>query len=151
MGWLELADLDARLASLQALGVSVWMDNFGCGGIDDETAAVGSTVDVVKLDMSLLGWERGRLTGLVERLHDHGKVVLVEGVESAAHERLAVDTGIDLASGYRYAPSLTEPQFARVSRLLSGPVSALSRRPPGPGRGSGCDRAGRPSHPDDVR
>jgi EAL domain-containing protein (putative c-di-GMP-specific phosphodiesterase class I) len=106
-----VADLDARLASLQTLGFSVWMDNFGCGGVDDETAAVGSTVDVVKLDMSLLGWKRGRLTGLVERLHDHGKVVLVEGVESAAHEQLAVDTGIDLASGYRYARPLTEQQF----------------------------------------
>ena len=110
-GVLELADLNTRLASLQTLGFSVWMDNFGCGGTDDEIAAVGPTVDVVKLDMSLLGWERGRLTGLVERLHDHDKVVLVEGVESAAHERLAVDTGMDLASGFRYAPSLTEPEF----------------------------------------
>jgi EAL domain-containing protein (putative c-di-GMP-specific phosphodiesterase class I) len=110
-GCLEPADLDAHLASLQALGLSVWMDNFGCGGIDDESAAVGPTVDVVKLDMSLLGWRRTRLTGLVERFHDHGKVVLVEGVEFAAHEQLAIDTGIDLASGYRYAPSLTEQQF----------------------------------------
>jgi EAL domain-containing protein (putative c-di-GMP-specific phosphodiesterase class I) len=111
LGWIEPADLDARLASLQAVGVSVWMDNFGCGGVDDETAAVGPTVDVVKLDMSLLGWKRGRLTALVERLHDHGKVVLVEGVASAAHERLAVETGMDLASGFRYAPSLPEEQF----------------------------------------
>jgi len=110
-GWIEPADLDAGLASFQARGVSVWMDNFGCGGIDDETAAVGPTVDVVKLDMSLLGWTRGRLTGLVERLHDHGKVVLVEGVASAAHERLAVETGMDLASGFLYAPSLPEPEF----------------------------------------
>jgi EAL domain-containing protein (putative c-di-GMP-specific phosphodiesterase class I) len=111
LGRIEPADLDARLASLQTLGVSVWMDNFGCGGIDDESAAVGPTVDVVKLDMSLLGWKRGRLTGLVERLHDHGKVVLVEGVASAAHERLAVATGMDLASGFRYAPSLPEQEF----------------------------------------
>ena len=110
---------DTRLASLQALGFSVWMDNFGCGGTDDETAAVGPTVDVVKLDMSLLGWERGRLTGLVERLHDHGKVVLVEGVESAAHERLAVETGMDLASGYRYAPIADRAAVRRVSGLLS--------------------------------
>ena len=69
-------------------------------------------MDVVKLAMALLGWERGRLAALVERLHDHGKMVLAEGVESAAHERLAVETGVDLASGYRYAPSLTEQQFA---------------------------------------
>ena len=53
----------AHLASLQALGVSVWMDNFGCGGVDDETAAVGSTVDVVKLDMSLLGGSEGGSPG----------------------------------------------------------------------------------------
>jgi EAL domain-containing protein (putative c-di-GMP-specific phosphodiesterase class I) len=110
-GWLELADLDAGLASLQALGFSVWLDDFGCDGTDDETAAMGASVDVVKLDMSLLRWERGRLTALVERLHDHGKVVLVEGVESAAHEQLALDAGIDLGSGYRYAPPLTEQQF----------------------------------------
>ena len=110
-GWLELADLDAGLASLQALGFSVWLDDFGCDGTDDETAAVGSSVDVVKLDMALLEWERSRLAGLVARLHDHGKVVLVEGVEFAAQESLAVETGIDLASGYRYARPLTEQQF----------------------------------------
>ena len=110
-GWLEVADLDAGLASLQALGFSVWLDDFGYDGTDDEAAAVGSSVDVVKLDIALLGWERGRLTGLVERLHDHAKVVLIEGVESAAHERLAVEAGIDLASGYRYARPLTEQQF----------------------------------------
>ena len=89
----------------------MWLDDFGCDGTDDESAAMGSSVDVVKLDMSLLGWERARLTALVERLHDHDKVVLVEGVESAAHEQLAVDAGIDLASGYRYARPLTEQQF----------------------------------------
>ena len=110
-GWLEVTDLDAGLASLQALGFSVWLDDFGYDGTDDEAAAVGSSVDVVKLDIALLGWERGRLTGLVERLHDHAKVVLIEGVESAAHERLAVEAGIDLASGYRYARPLTEQQF----------------------------------------
>jgi EAL domain-containing protein (putative c-di-GMP-specific phosphodiesterase class I) len=112
-GWLELADLDAGLAEFQALGFSVWLDDFGCENTDDETAALGSSVDVVKLDMSLLGWERGRLTGLIDRLHDHDKVVLIEGVESDAHERFAVETGVDLASGYRYAPPLTEQQFAR--------------------------------------
>jgi len=111
-GWLELADLDAGLAELQALGFSVWLDDFGCENTDDEAAAIGSSVDVVKLDMSLLGWEPGRLTGLVGRLHDHDKVVLVEGVESESHERLAVDTGVDLASGYRYARPMTEQQFA---------------------------------------
>ena len=50
-GWLELADLDAGLASLQALGFSVWLDDFGYDGTDDEAAAVGSSVDVVKLDI----------------------------------------------------------------------------------------------------
>ena len=72
---------------------------------------MAANVDVVKFAMALLGWERTRLAGLVARLHDHGKVVLVEGVESAAHERLAVETGVDLASGYRYAPSMTEREF----------------------------------------
>ena len=50
---------------------------------------------------------------MIDRLHDHDKVVLIEGVESDAHERFAVETGVDLASGYRYAPPLTEQQFAR--------------------------------------
>ena len=86
---------------------------------------MGSSVDVVKLDMSLLGWERGRLTGLVERLHDHGKVVLVEGVESAAHERLAVETGMDLASGYRYAAVADRAAVRRVSERPERSVDAL--------------------------
>ena len=107
--WLELADL-ASLASLQALGVSVWLDDFG-DGTDDEATALGSTVDVVKLDRSLLGWTQGQLAGLTGRLHQHGKIVLVEGVESAEHERLAIESGADLASGYRYARPLREQEF----------------------------------------
>ena len=31
-------NLDAGLASLRTLGVSVWLNDFGCDGIDDETA-----------------------------------------------------------------------------------------------------------------
>ena len=50
------------------------------------------------------GWSR--------RLHDHGKVVLVEGVESDGARAVGeLRTGVDLASGYRYAPSMTEQEF----------------------------------------
>jgi EAL domain-containing protein (putative c-di-GMP-specific phosphodiesterase class I) len=110
-GWLELADLDARLTSVRAVGFTVWLDDFG-EAVDDETAAVGSSVDVVKLDKSLLGWDRPRLVALIGRLHEHGKVALVEGVESEAHERLAAEVGVDLSQGFLYARPLSGRQFA---------------------------------------
>ena len=62
-GRARARNLDADLASLRTLGVSVWVNDFGCDGIGDETVAAGSNVDVVKLAMALLGWERGRLAG----------------------------------------------------------------------------------------
>ena len=99
-------------------------------------AAVAANVDVVKFTMALLGWERTRLAGLVARLHDHGKVVLVEGVESAAHERLAVETGVDLASGYRYAPSMTEPR---------GSSSIWTERPRGSSNLGACHSSTSPA------
>ena len=108
---IELDNLDAGLASLRALGIGVWLNNFGCEGIDDESAAVAVERGCreVRDGTPRVGTNPTHRAG--PRLHDHGKVVLVEGVESAAHERLAVETGVDLASGYRYAPSMTEPEF----------------------------------------
>jgi diguanylate cyclase len=113
--WMELADLEDRLARLRAAGLSVWLDDFG-DATDDETAAIGRNVDVVKLDRTLLGWPPLRLSSLVERLHEHGKVVIIEGVESEAHERRAREAGIELASGFHYAPPLTEEQFTAYRR-----------------------------------
>ena len=107
----RVGDLDERLAALEAGGFAIWLDDFGETSLD-EAAAFHPSVDVVKFDRSLLGADATWLGELVRRLHDHGKTVLLEGIETDEHGRFAVRAGVDWAQGFRYAPPLPAEAFA---------------------------------------
>jgi EAL domain-containing protein (putative c-di-GMP-specific phosphodiesterase class I) len=109
--WVPVDDIDEQIDTLKHHGFAVWLDDFGDGSADE--AIIGhADIDVVKLDRRLLDAEPAALIDLVTTIHDQSKLALFECIETDAHERLAVDSGVDLGQGFLYAPSLDVAGFA---------------------------------------
>ena len=110
--WVDIDDLDDRLARLSASGYSIWLDDFG-DTILDEGPLTHPSIDLVKLDRCLLDADPTWLRGVVRRIHDAGKRSLLEGIETSEHDAKAIDAGIELGQGFRYSPPLTIDRFAQ--------------------------------------
>ncbi len=108
--WVPTPDLDVQLADLRSAGFSIWLDDYG-DGIFDEGPTGHADINLVKLDRALLRFDLSRLTPLVERLHERGKLVMIEGVETGEHRQLVVDAGIELAQGFLYGWDMSEGDF----------------------------------------
>ncbi|PBB86205.1 EAL domain-containing protein [Mesorhizobium sp. WSM3876] len=104
----KLADDDVLVSLVREMrrgGIRIAIDDFGTGHSTEERINLLSP-DIVKIDG---GWfaefcrhaaaERF-FRPLVSMLHDRGAKVLVEGIEQAAHLRVALDGGVDLLQGY---------------------------------------------------
>ena len=117
--WVELDDLDDRLARLSAAGYSIWLDDFG-DAIFDEGPLLHPSIDLVKLDRSLLDADPVWLEGVVGRVHDAGKTSLLEGIETPEHREQAVAAGIMLAQGFLYAPPLSLDRFEQFGQPGAG-------------------------------
>ncbi len=117
--WNEIDDLDDRLARLSAAGFSIWLDDFG-DVVFDEGPFTHPSIDLIKLDRSLLDIDPGRLEGIVKRVHDAGKTSLLEGIETAAHREKAMAAGIELAQGFLYAPPLPSERFEQFGQGSAG-------------------------------
>lgn len=127
--------LREAVAIYRALGVSVAMDEFGVGRSNlDRVMALKP--DVVKIDRSMLGdtkpgEERARrlLPRMVELLHEAGVRVTVEGVETAAQARLAIDANADHLQGhYLAAPQAGLPDEAAATARLAQLLEAHAAR-----------------------
>jgi EAL domain-containing protein (putative c-di-GMP-specific phosphodiesterase class I) len=120
----------------RALGATVAMDDFGVGRSNFDRV-VALRPDVVKIDRSLLGDAmpgeepaRRMLARMVELLHEAGARVAMEGIETEAEARFALDVKADYLQGhYLAAPDAgladEAPATARLRRLL-GATSARS-------------------------
>jgi predicted signal transduction protein with EAL and GGDEF domain len=95
------------LNALAALGVRLSIDDFGTGATSIAQLR-RLPFHYVKLDRSFLAdvdrdpHEARLVSDLVQLIHGIGRVVIVEGVETAAEEAVARDAGADLYQGYRY-------------------------------------------------
>jgi EAL domain-containing protein (putative c-di-GMP-specific phosphodiesterase class I) len=115
----EATDLDAlaqAVAAFRERGFLVALDDFGAGNVD-----IGRVwqlnPDIVKLDRIMLMHAQHRadmaatLPALVALLHDAGKLVLIEGVETEHEAQLALACNADFVQGFyfaRPAPGLTD-------------------------------------------
>ena len=126
--------LREAIAIYRAIGVSVAMDEFGVGRSNfDRVEALKP--DVVKIDRSMFGEgrpgeERARrlLPRMVGLLQEAGVRVTVEGIETAAHARLAIEAKADHLQGhYLGAPHAGLPDeaaaTARLAKLLETPAA----------------------------
>lgn len=81
------------ICRLQALGIAIWLDDFGTGFAGLALLRLVD-FDLVKIDRSFLYASSSRrghvmLRNIVRLIQDHGPETLVEGIESASHLELA--------------------------------------------------------------
>ncbi|MFP4902124.1 EAL domain-containing protein [Paraburkholderia sp. BR14261] len=121
----DATDLDAlaqAVATFRERGFLVALDDFGAGNVD-----IGRVwqlnPDIVKLDRIMLMHAQHRadmaatLPALVALLHDAGKLVLIEGVETEHEAQLALACNADFVQGFffaRPAPGLADAAQAQA-------------------------------------
>ncbi|WP_322043780.1 EAL domain-containing protein [Paraburkholderia sp. J67] len=121
----DATDLDAlahAVAAFRERGFLIALDDFGAGHVD-----IGRVwqlnPDIVKLDRIMLMHAAHRadmaatLPALVSLLHEAGKLVLIEGVETEQEAQLALSCNADFVQGFffgRPAPGLTDAPHAQT-------------------------------------
>lgn len=93
-----------NLEHLRTLGVQVWLDDFGTG-FAGLAWLRRFDFDVVKIDRSFLhdcdsAVGLRMLQDMVQLLHNQGRLVLIEGVETAEQEALAKALGVHSMQGF---------------------------------------------------
>jgi c-di-GMP-related signal transduction protein len=118
---LETVEFDARLlariADLRRAGFRIALDDV-CE-LSPNLLAVLPHADIVKVDF--LETDRAQLAALAQTLHQHGKTLIAEKVETREDFTLARDLGFDLFQGYFFA----RPQVLSTRRTRSSRTSLL--------------------------
>ena len=104
---------------LKSAGFSLSMDDYGTGYSNME-GIFSLNFDIIKIDKSLL-WsaekkKRGYviLKNSVQMIHDLGRLVLVEGVETEAHIEMLRKLGVDFLQGYYFSKPVPKDDFLKV-------------------------------------
>lgn len=129
--------LRQAIRNLHALGISVALDDFGCGFADLKTVKYLKP-DIVKITLEMIR-NRGpaaesaqRLSSLCSLLKRHGALVVVEGVETGEQAMAVEQCGAHWAQGYYFS----RPRPARDFTWNQSPArqdNELSRIPGMPG------------------
>jgi EAL domain-containing protein (putative c-di-GMP-specific phosphodiesterase class I) len=116
----DMEKLADAVRHLREQGFLIALDDFGAGHSNVERVWQLQP-DIVKLDRSLLapGGVRAQgasiLPGLVALLHEAGKLVLIEGIETESEAHMALSCDTDFVQGY---------YFGRPSALPTDPVAS---------------------------
>jgi diguanylate cyclase (GGDEF)-like protein len=109
------------LRDLKALGVELWLDDFGSG-----YANIGYlhrlSCNVVKIDRSFLTQhekQREILGGMIALAQACGMRVAVEGVETSDHHLLLQELGCDLLQGFLFARPMAPEQIDAALRSVA--------------------------------
>lgn len=105
-----------RLGELAALGVEIWLDDFGSGYANFEYLQY-LPCRVIKIDRSFLAEYEKReqlLGGMINFAQACGLRVVVEGVETAEHQSLLQNLGCDLLQGFLLARPMPPDQLDAV-------------------------------------
>ncbi|GAB4521436.1 MAG: EAL domain-containing protein [Haliangiales bacterium] len=103
-----VTDIKFRVAELREMGFRIAIDDLGAGHSRMDRFSLLDT-DFVKLDMALVrdidahAMKRELVSSVVKLCHDHGVLVIGEGVETAAEIEVLIDLGCDLLQGYHIA------------------------------------------------
>lgn len=107
------------LDALRALGVKIWLDDFGTGfsGLSHLREV---PVDGVKIDRSFVADvlrdpdDLALTTAIIAMAHSIGITVVAEGVEKEGQFQILRDRGCDLAQGYWLGYPMSAGEFARL-------------------------------------
>jgi diguanylate cyclase (GGDEF)-like protein/PAS domain S-box-containing protein len=123
-----LNDIDkalAWLAAVHALGVRVYMDDFGTG-FSSLSYLKRFPVDALKVDKSFVrdmqnnDSDRPLVAGIIAMARSLGLSVVAEGVEAPEHVRLLRDMGCQFAQGYHFSRPVPAEDFpAAAARIAS--------------------------------
>lgn len=109
---LETVKVDAslldRIHKLRRAGFRIALDDI-CD-LSDELVALLPHIDIVKVDF--LHVDRARLPALAAAVHEHGRTLVAEKIETREEYALAHGLGFDLFQGYFFA----RPQVLSVRR-----------------------------------
>jgi diguanylate cyclase (GGDEF)-like protein len=106
-------EVTAGLSALRAIGVGLWLDDFGSGYANLEYLQ-HLACDVVKIDRSFLARYDKRselLGGIISLVKACGVRVAVEGVETLEHRELLSELGCDLLQGFLLARPMPAEQL----------------------------------------
>jgi EAL domain-containing protein (putative c-di-GMP-specific phosphodiesterase class I) len=116
----------ATLLGLKALGVELWIDDFGSGNANLSYLQQLSC-KVIKIDRSFLeehDKRRELLSGMISLVQACGLRVAVEGVETTEHDQLLQELGCDLLQGFLLARPMSSEKlralFPAESLMLAG-------------------------------
>ncbi|CAB3756992.1 sensor domain-containing phosphodiesterase [Paraburkholderia solisilvae] len=126
----DIERLAEAVRQFRERGFLIALDDFGAGHSNIERIWQLNP-DIVKLDRILLSHAAHRadvaaiLPGLVALLHEAGKLVLIEGVETEQEAHMALDCDVDFVQGFyfaRPAPGIADSAHAAAC------ISELSER-----------------------
>ena len=110
---------DAFFDEIHAMGMAIALDDFGTG-YSSISSMTSLPVDFIKFDKSLTdtyltGDRVAFLANLTSIVHDAGRRVIIEGVETEDQFALAKAIGIDEIQGYFFDRPLPAEEAIRVS------------------------------------
>ena len=119
----NLAESREILAAISALGVGIYLDDFGTG-FSSLAYLQRLPIDTVKIDRSFVAdietdaanWSM--VQAIVSMAHALGKSVVAEGIETAAQWELLKDIGCRHGQGYFF--SKPQPTLAAIRDALAG-------------------------------
>ena len=111
------------------LGIRIALDDFG-SGYSSLRMLLQYPTNIIKLDRSLLGEmvesadKMNFISSIVYACHRFGKMVCMEGVETAEENTLIRESGCDLIQGYYYHKPMELNDVYRLLASESGAGSA---------------------------
>jgi diguanylate cyclase len=131
--WMtEFEAVAEQLLRLRALGIELWLDDFGTGHSSLEWLS-HLPVDGLKIAGTfverLFSEPRCQVivTRMVELAHDLELRVVAEGVETPLQRDFLATAGCDLLQGFLLHPALPAPELPRV--LAAAPAEGVGSRP----------------------
>lgn len=120
------AIVEANVRTLAAAGITFSLDDYGTG-YSNVTRALDLPFSLIKLDKSFvdnLDDERCAIACArsIQMMHEIGRKVLVEGVETEAQALALAEMGADYLQGYRFARPMPEADY--TSFLVAHATSA---------------------------
>lgn len=118
-------DAVSMLQSLRALGVTIVVDDFGCG-YSSLAYLTKFPIDKIKIDRSFVqeitsvDHNAAVVDAIIVMAHALGMTVVAEGVETQAQETYLRERGCDEVQGYRYSPGIPAGSVAMVANALGG-------------------------------
>lgn len=135
----NLSDASSTIAGLAALGVDVWIDDFGTGqsSLSHLKHLRATTVKIDKdfvADLSASPDDRQYLEGIIGTVRARGKRIVLEGVGNRAQYELLAGLPVDYLQGYYFARPMPAGAFGDLIARGADVHLPLSRDEPDPER-----------------